>query len=261
MKKEIIGIIGGIGPYAGIDLVQKIFDNTVATLDVDHLPVILYSIPQIIPDRTNYILDKSNVNPANGIIKALSQMLRNNASHLAIACNAAHSPMIFNPVKTWLNQKHPKTKLYNIVDETIQYIKHLPNINTVGVLAVQGTYKAKVYQHALSENGINVVQLPDKLQNKVHNSIWNPNYGIKAFSNPVQRKAKSQLLEIIQFQKKQGAKAIILGCTEIPLAIQEQIIDDVFILDASTILARTIVKNVASEQLSDDSLLATISST
>ena len=41
----IIGIIGGIGPYAGLDFVQKIFSNTRAKKDQEHLNCILISCP------------------------------------------------------------------------------------------------------------------------------------------------------------------------------------------------------------------------
>ncbi|HEY5615808.1 MAG TPA: aspartate racemase, partial [Bacteroidota bacterium] len=37
-KKHIIGVVGGVGPYAGLDLVKKIFDQTTASIDQEHLP-------------------------------------------------------------------------------------------------------------------------------------------------------------------------------------------------------------------------------
>jgi hypothetical protein len=43
--KPEIGIIGGAGPYAGLNLVKKIFDQTLARTDQDHLPVVLVSLP------------------------------------------------------------------------------------------------------------------------------------------------------------------------------------------------------------------------
>src|SRR5262245_32990820 len=53
---KTIGIVGGVGPYAGLDLVKKIFDNTEAQRDQEHLDVLLINSPRLIDDRTNYIL-------------------------------------------------------------------------------------------------------------------------------------------------------------------------------------------------------------
>ena len=76
MQKKIIGILGGVGPYAGLDLVRKIFDNTIAESDHEHLPVILYSVPQLVPDRTDFITGKSPVNPSEGLIQGLQSLIK-----------------------------------------------------------------------------------------------------------------------------------------------------------------------------------------
>jgi aspartate racemase len=52
----MIGIVGGVGPYAGLDLLRKVYDNTVAGKDQDHLDVVMISVPAAIPDRTAYLL-------------------------------------------------------------------------------------------------------------------------------------------------------------------------------------------------------------
>ena len=49
--RRVIGVVGGMGPYAGLDLVRKIFDQTTASTDQEHLDVILLSTPSV-PDRT-----------------------------------------------------------------------------------------------------------------------------------------------------------------------------------------------------------------
>ena len=50
---KTIGIVGGVGPYAGLDLMKKIFDNTEARHDQGHLDVLLVNSPRLIDDRTN----------------------------------------------------------------------------------------------------------------------------------------------------------------------------------------------------------------
>ncbi|RPI41687.1 MAG: aspartate racemase, partial [Bacteroidetes bacterium] len=58
----MIGIVGGMGPYAGLDLLRKIYDNTLAGSDQEHLDTILISLSSRIPDRTEYLLGKENLN-------------------------------------------------------------------------------------------------------------------------------------------------------------------------------------------------------
>ena len=58
-KDAKIGIVGGAGPYAGLDLAQKILHQTVANSDQDYLPTLLISTPGLIEDRTNFLLGQT----------------------------------------------------------------------------------------------------------------------------------------------------------------------------------------------------------
>ena len=73
-------------------------------------------------------------------------------------------------------------------------------------------------------------------------AIYNKQYGIKAFSNPISEKAKEDLIFSINYLIKKGAESIVLGCTEIPLAIHDHIIDNVPIIDATHVLASALVR-------------------
>ena len=63
-KEPIIGVIGGMGPYAGLDLVRKIFDQTQAALDQEYLPVALLSYAHRIEDRSAFLFGEAPENPA-----------------------------------------------------------------------------------------------------------------------------------------------------------------------------------------------------
>ncbi len=64
MSSHTIGILGGMGPLATVDFMHKIISLTPAQRDQDHLPLLVYSVPQI-PDRTACLLDnlESPLNP------------------------------------------------------------------------------------------------------------------------------------------------------------------------------------------------------
>jgi aspartate racemase len=249
MQKKIIGILGGVGPYAGLDLVKKIFDNTRAENDYEHLPVILYSVPQLVPDRTDFITGKSPVNPSAGIIKGLKNLVNAGAGVAAIACNNAHAAIIFDPVKEWC-RRESDIELVSIVDSTVEYTLSIsPPVRKVGILAVYGTYKSQVYEKALLKKGVEVIEITEKMKNHVHNIIWDPEYGIKAFSSPVTTKARNELMNIINYMIQNKADAIILACTEIPLAINEKKINNTVIIDSNEILARKLIAACDPERL------------
>lgn len=58
MKDKVIGVIGGMGPYAGLELVRHIFDQTIAASDQEHLPVVLFSMGDRVPDRSTFLFGK-----------------------------------------------------------------------------------------------------------------------------------------------------------------------------------------------------------
>ncbi len=92
---QIIGIIGGMGPLAGIDLARKIFDQTIATTDQEHLPVILMSLPGNIADRTNYLRDHNRPNPAFSVFDMIKCLSNLGVGVVGIPCNTLHSAPMF----------------------------------------------------------------------------------------------------------------------------------------------------------------------
>ena len=85
---KIIGIIGGMGPAATIDLYKKIVENTPAEKDQEHIHVIIDSYPQI-EDRTEYIL-YGGKNPAPRLIESAKRLESAGADALIMPCNTAH---------------------------------------------------------------------------------------------------------------------------------------------------------------------------
>ena len=80
-------------------------------------------------------------------------------------------------------------------------------------------------------------------KNLIHPAIYDKSYGIKAFSDPVTARSRNDLLKVASSLVDQGSEAIILGCTEIPLAIPETSIDQSPVFDSVAILAKALIKN------------------
>ena len=244
----MIGVIGGMGPQAGIDLVQKIINLTKAASDQDHLPIAMLSIPHSISDRTEFLLGKSDVNPAIAISEVICTLSKNGASIIGMPCNTAHAEPIFDEV---VKRIPNKVKLIHMINEVSRFIKKkYPSMENVGILSTTGTYISHVYPDCLSQYGLNGIQVSEEIQEKyISPAICSQGYGIKAQSNPVTAQAKKELLKGIECLASEGAEAIILGCTEIPLVLTDSHINGIPLIDATDVLARALILESSPEKL------------
>jgi aspartate racemase len=252
MKKEkMIGIVGGVGPYAGLDLMKKIFDSTLAEKDQEHLSVTLISAPVEIEDRTSFLTGNSNVNPGHAMASIIERLEKSGAEVIGIPCNTAHAPDILDAAKKELSKKGSKVNLLHMIHEVTNHIKATtPAGEKIGLLCTIGLADSRLYQEALEKAGLEPT-LPDKnIQAKVQDSIYNPSYGLKAKSNPVTPQARNILKNAIESLKSKGAKVVILGCTELPLAFQEKEEENgVRLIDSTLVLARALVREAAPDKL------------
>jgi aspartate racemase len=247
----MIGIVGGVGPYAGLDLAKNVFDNTLAKTDQEHLPLVMMSVSETILDRTEYLLDIVEDNPGSAIANVILKMETIGATVAGIPCNTAHQKEIFGLTRQVLAENNSKTKLLSMIDETIKaIITEYPNLKKIGVLSTTGTYQFNIYSDPLKKAGLEPIVPPFDIQETiVHPSIYDKDYGIKAKSNPVTDRARLDLLDMIELLKQSGAELIIKGCTEIALAIPEQIVYDIPTIDPSIVLARSLIEYVNPQKL------------
>jgi len=247
----MIGIVGGVGPYSGLDLLKKVFDNTLATNDQEYIDAVLVSASSKIKDRTEYLIGKIKENPAIAIVEVLFKLQNAGVTVAGIPCNTAHSEKIFNVILVELKKAGSTIKLLNMIEETANFmtVNH-PTVTKIGVLSTTGTYKSGVYTKALQFKGFEVILPPlDMQESLIHPSIYHPIYGIKTVSNPIHPQARKNLLKGFSYLKEQGAQAVILGCTEIPLAITEKEIDTIKIIDPTSILARALIEHLNPNKL------------
>lgn len=246
--KIMIGVVGGIGPYAGIDLVRKIFNQTKATRDQDHLPVSMLSVPHTISDRTTYLSGQTYDNPALAISDVISTLNKQGATVIGMPCNTAHAEPIFNEIVIRIPNE---VKLIHMVNEVALFINEMfPSVVKVGILSTTGTRYSNVYPNSLSRHGLVGIQVSKEIQtDHIHPAIYNTNYGIKAHSNPVNAQAKKGLYTGIEYLVGQGAEVVILGCTEIPLALTDNKIKGIPLIDATNVLARALILASSPEKL------------
>ncbi|HPX28338.1 MAG TPA: amino acid racemase [Sphaerochaeta sp.] len=248
---KAIGIIGGVGPMAGADAAQKIFENTNVATDQEHLDLYLTSTPRSIGDRTKFLLEGGS-NPAEGLYRNALQLIGLGASTLIVPCNTAHAPPIFDVLRKKLHDSHPEITLLHMIEETAKHIgERFPEPTTIGLLATKGTHALKTYLDALlAYPHITLIEPTKESQERVHDAIYNQRYGIKAQA-PVSKEALAILLEEAHTLYDRGAKALILGCTELPLALTKETIS-LPLIDPTVVLARSAIKHTEPAKLKDE---------
>jgi len=251
LPTPLIGILGGMGPQAGLDMAEKLIAMTRAECDQDHLSFILFSMPEIIPDRTDFLLGKTDTNPAQVIANQFKKMSEMGVTIAVMACNTAHAGPIFDTALEILRAKDVKLQILHLIDETINHIKsRYPQVRRVGLLATQGTYKTRLYDQALEAADLQLV-LPDEHVriNDIHAALYGPSFGIKTCDGPVTVQAMDRVRSAIDHVNQLGAEVVILGCTELPLAVKEDRVGGVPILDPAKIMAEKLILETSPAKL------------
>jgi len=278
MKKEntiekAIVIGGGVGPMAGVELHRKIIEHTLTDgTDQTHLEVLHFSRSSDIVDRTEYLLGKVKGDPAEGMLrtfkmafKALkeleSDMRQNNSpkdfpGHIVhrpavggIPCNTFHAVKIFNRFIELLKLAEIDINILNMIEETVKLINSIvPNARKIGLMSTTGTRRTGVYSEVLIPKGFSIIEVPEELQDELHDTIYNRKWGIKAVS-PVTKKARSNFQKYAGQIAESGAEAIILGCTEIPIAMPEPHFRGIPLIDPMTALARGLIREANPDKL------------
>ena len=250
-RRNIIGIVGGVGPYAGLDLMKKVFDNTLSACDQDHVDALLFSLPSGIVDRTEYLEGREEQNPAEAIFGVLSRLETAGATVAGIPCNTAHAAPIFELIREKLDSAGSRIRLLHMINETVDFIKTaLPDLRKIGVLSTSGTFHSRVYQDSLESASYEVLLPSEEMQEKlIHPAIYDEEYGIKSVSFPGHPQALQNLETGLNYLEALGAEAVILGCTEIPMALQESAGKGIIAIDPTQILARALIKHAFPDKL------------
>lgn len=223
-SRKIIGIIGGMGPMATVDLFRKIVENTDADCDNAHLHVLIDNNTDI-PDRTACILSGSDA-PARLMTESAQRLEAMGAELLIIPCNTAH--FFHSQVSAGCN-----VPILHMPEETAKTASEM-GIKCVGLLATDGTVKSGVYDSAFRKLGIKILKPDEECQAKVMNMIYNE---VKA-GKPADTAALDGTLDAME---EQGCEAFVLGCTELPLAYagdsSRRFLDPTLILARAAIIA------------------------
>lgn len=216
-----LGVIGGLGPMATAYYLELVVRMTDAKRDQDHPEIMVMDIPTI-PDRTAYILGKSQEDPVGPMVQLGQQLKEMGATVLATPCVTAH---YFHEAL----QQGSGLPVIHVIQKTAQLLKS-EGVGCVGLMATDGTVESGIFQKELEAAGVSVVLPDEQGQRGVMTIIYDQ---VKA-GVP----ADLQLFHGICGQlRRHGAQVVILGCTELSLLKKQADLGD-GILDVLDVLAK-----------------------
>ena len=280
MKKQTIGILGGMGPAATVDFFDRIVKLTPAKGDEEHIHVLIDNDPSV-PNRIDALL-----HGGESPVRKLRKMARNleniGADFLTIPCNNAS-------YYTKDIQKVISIPILNIVDVTVDHvINNYPKVEHIGVMGTSAALKAGIYQkklheeHAQSicEHGHCVVvdHFVEKLKDRYKHAsrlVEEENYVIEATQAPLDedefgvitpraetvatelqpaisgregvkagniKDARKKFVKVVKELEADGAELVVLGCTDIPVALSQKDVTGVKLIDPTHLLAKKAVE-------------------
>jgi aspartate racemase len=226
---RLVGILGGMGPAATIDLMQKVMAATKAARDQDHVPLVVWNVPQI-PERVAAIGDSSAPSPAPSPVADMcagaAALANAGAEAIAIACNTAHY---------WAEEIEAAAgvPLIHIVDAALdELVASRINQRTM-LLATEGTHKTGIYAERAAARGLNLETPDPEAQSTINDCIALTKAGKLA-------DARELLVPRLVALGSSRVETFLLGCTELPLMVRGTPFEAQS-LDATAALARAIV--------------------
>jgi aspartate racemase len=224
----VVGILGGMGPLATVDFMRKMLAATPAATDQDHVPVVVSSIPQV-PDRTAAFRGEG-ASPLDAMIASGRRLIAAGADMVVVPCNTAH--LWFDELERALG-----LPMIHLVDAAIaEALERVPDGGKVGLLATDATLASGLYLNRTALDGRRVQWLlptAGEMLDLVMPGIAD----VKAAQLPA---AAQRLAQAARALHQRGARAIVLGCTEIPLVLDAEAAG-LPVIDATAALAREAV--------------------
>jgi len=199
----MIGILGGMGTQAGLDFCNKLAKLNRGKLDQQYPMFVLYNKSDV-PKRPENL--KKYYNVLKALVGGCKMLQKNKCKFIVMPCNTAHY---------WHEdiQKKIKIPLLSMPKEVYLHTKKTcKNNSTIGILCTEATLKTNIYNDYFDKN-FNLISPDKKLQK---NSV---NKAIKLVKMGKIIEAEIALRAAVKYLIKKKCKKIILGCTELPIAI------------------------------------------
>lgn len=202
---KVLGVLGGMGPLATVDFLRKLIEATPAAGDEDHIPVVVYSVPQI-PARPPAITAGGET-PLPALLEGIRTLRHAGAVAIAIPCNTAHY---------WYEDmlRAGGVPIVHIADAALTELAlRCPGGESIGLIGTKGTLAAGFFQRRLAVRGYRCIESPvtdlDRLVLPAIDCVKRNDLDA----------ARGLLETAVTNLTAAGATGVILACTELPVVI------------------------------------------
>ena len=199
----MIGILGGMGTQAGLDFCNKLAKLNRGKMDQKYPMFILYNKSNT-PKRPENLKKYTNV--LKELVAGCKMLQKNKCKFIVMPCNTAHY---------WHAdiQRKINVPLISMPKEVYNYTSKTCKKNSkIGILCTEATLKTKIYNNYFDKN----FQLISPSKNIQKKSV---NKAIKLVKMGKVKDAEKAIKSSVSFLIRKKCKKIILGCTELPIAI------------------------------------------
>ncbi len=228
MKEKTVGVIGGMGPEATVDLMRRVLRATPAKDDVDHIRMVVDNNPKV-PSRMRAIVEGTGEDPAATMAEMARKLAEWGVDFLAIPCNTAH--YYYDQVTSAVNI--PVLNMIELTAKTV--IAESSGIRTVGLLASTAVLLTQLYDKRFQAKAVDVIHPSSKVQDRLMAAIRKVKTG--RYGQDVRDTLRSAANELVG----RRAEVLIIACTELSV-IADAVDVDVKLYDSSQVLAETIVR-------------------
>jgi aspartate racemase len=218
-----LGILGGMGPSASCNwyrMILNILEKKYHFTQDEQYPEMYIHSLSMGGWSEKGIEDEKLVKQS--LLSAIRNMEYLKVDYIVIACNTAHIVHEYLQLNTFI-------PILNLINECVEYIKK-SGYDAIGLISTESTNRSGIYKNKFYDNGIECFSLGIPYEQGLVNQI------ILAVQSGKSGKEERETMEFyIQYLKERGAKAIVLGCTELPLVIKQKDVD-IPIIDPGYIL-------------------------
>ena len=210
-----VGILGGMGPAAGADFARLFVAACAEHMRSSGMAVSDQAFPEHwlaqvpVPDRSSALGSPGfgAHQPLEPMLQAMGKLAALGATTIAVACNTAHA---------WhgeLQRRFPQLEVLHVARVVARTLA-ARGVRQVGLLATSGTYNAGLYDQAFTQAGF-VCHSPSlQEREQLMHGIYS---GVKVGNLALAHSAFASVAEALA--RRHGLQTLVLGCTEIPLAL------------------------------------------
>ncbi len=225
MKRNLLGVLGGLGPMSTFRFCELLTSHTKAEKDADHIDMLISSRATT-PDRTAFILGNSKESPLPAMREEVARLSQGGATLIVIPCNTAH--YFYDALA-----KDSPVPLLNIIEETVRHL-HAMGVKKFGLLATEGTVRSHSYERYLDGTDMQCIVPSDDEQREIGSIIYD---AVKCGKEP----DMTEFHRVADTLLKRGCEALVLGCTELSLLPKATLNPAVYVDSLDVLAYRTIV--------------------